>query len=101
MLGKLLHDRLNIIEESHVEHAVGFVENDMGGARKIEVAQLEVRNQATWGGNNDVCTLGKGFALLFKSDAIVTAIDSHAVSFGVIGKTLESLVDLLRKFACW
>ncbi len=29
--------------QSHVEHAIGFVENDMGGARKIEIAQLEVR----------------------------------------------------------
>ena len=72
----------------------------MRGARKIEIAELKVRNEASRGGNDDIGALGEGLSFLFEADAVVSAVDSDAVRARVVGKTLQGLVDLLRQFAC-
>ena len=84
--GELFDDGHDVVEETHVEHAVGFVENDVCGARKVEIPQLEMRNEAAGRGNNDVCALRKGFAFLFEADAVVASVDGNAVGARVVGE---------------
>ena len=98
LLGEFFDNRLDIVKKSHVKHAVGLVQNEVSGAREVEIAQLEVGNQASWGGYNNIRPLGKGFAFLFKTNAVVAAIDRDSIGVSVVSKTLERLVDLLSKF---
>ena len=72
----------------------------MRGARKIEIPQLEMRDEAAGRGNNDVCALRKGFAFLFEADSVVASVDGNAVGARVVGETLQGLVDLLGQLTC-
>ncbi len=47
-------DLLDVADEAHVEHAVGFVENERLHARKIAAAHVDVIEQAAGRGNEDV-----------------------------------------------
>ena len=90
----------DVVTEAHVEHAVGFVEDEEGDTREVDVAEREVADETAWGGDEHVGTLLHGTLLLLVADAVVAAIHRHAAyARGVIGKALHGLIDLLREFA--
>lgn len=47
--GQLLHDLHYVIVESHIEHAVGLVENEKRHLRQVDVAHAHMRQQTARG----------------------------------------------------
>ncbi len=54
LLGHHRHDLADVANETHVEHAVGFVEHQMGDMAKIDMALLGEIEQASRRGDEDV-----------------------------------------------
>ena len=53
-LRELLIDLHNVVMEAHIEHAIGLVEDEEGGAREVYAAHVQVADQAAGRGDNDV-----------------------------------------------
>lgn len=74
--------------ETHVKHAVGLVEYQVGNATKVGLAHLEHVDQATGSGNADLDTSGEVADLLALGDTTVNAGVPDA-------RGLAELADLL------
>ena len=92
-----LEDGFHIFHESHVEHFVGFVENDSLYARKHDGTALDVVNQAAWSGDHDVCLALEGAELYGDVLSAVNRNHMHLRHFG--GILLDGFGYLDRKFA--
>ncbi len=96
-LGRQLgQDLLDVMDEAHVEHAVGFVEDEDFHVRQVDgllVGQIE---QATGAGDQHVEALGDGLDLRVHADA---AEDHRAFQRQVAGVDLEAVVNLGGEFA--
>jgi hypothetical protein len=49
-----LQHRLDVVDETHAQHLVGFVEHQRGQSGQIERAALEVIDHAARGADHDV-----------------------------------------------
>jgi hypothetical protein len=88
---QLGQDLLDVMDEAHVEHAVGFVEDEDFHVRQIDgflVGQVE---QATWAGDQHVEALGHGLDLRIHADA---AEDHRAFQRQIASVDLETVVNL-------
>ena len=54
LLGQVFIDLHNVVMEAHIEHAIGLVEDEEGGAREVYAAHVQVADQAAGRGDNDV-----------------------------------------------
>ena len=66
------------------------------------MSAIEVADESSRGGNDDVGSQFESFALLFKADTVVAAIDGdgrHTVQ--IVGKSFHLLVYLLSQFSGW
>ena len=98
-LRHLLDDGHDVLGEAHVQHAVCFVQHEVGGAAEVKVAELEVGDETPGRGEHNVRTCREGATLLFVADAIVAAIDGDGAYAGVVGEALQRLVDLSGEFS--
>ncbi len=93
-----LHD---VVVEAHVEHAVGFVEDEEGNVGEVNLSRCEVGDESARCGDDDVGTEGESAAFLLEPYAVVAAIDGYAADGHEIGEGLDLLVDLLNEFSGW
>ncbi|MCY1346834.1 hypothetical protein D9M69_329320 [compost metagenome] len=93
---QLGEDLLDVVDEAHVEHAVGFVEDQDLHAGEVDAALADEVEQAAGAGHQDVDALGHGLDLGIHADA---AEDAGALQRQVAGVDLEAVVHLGRQFA--
>ena len=83
-------------EEAHVQHAVGFIEDEDLEPLELRVAVLEVIEQTSGRGDDDVDAAAEGVLLRPHADA---AVDRGAGQRRVHGQLAQMLVDLRRQLA--
>ena len=97
--GQLLDYLHDIVDEAHVEHAVGLVEDEETAAREVEVADFQMTEQTAGRGNEHIGAKPHATEFLFVSATVVTTIDSHRrYSIKIIAEALHGLVYLLGEF---
>ena len=94
--GEGAEDAANVGEEAHVEHAVGFVEDEDFEVLEVGVGGAEMVEEAAGGGDDDVDAGAEGVFLRAHADA---AVDGCAGDGGVGGHFEEVGVDLRGEFA--
>ena len=94
--GKVTQHLLDVGEEAHVEHPVGFVEHEVLEAGQLGVRLAEVIEQATRCGNDHVHAAPERVLLRTHADATE---HGGAGDRCVDGEVLQVLVDLRREFA--
>eukprot|EP00051_Salpingoeca_urceolata_P010198 m.124207 g.124207 ORF g.124207 m.124207 type:complete len:414 (-) comp16618_c0_seq1:1410-2651(-) len=92
----LLHDPLDLGFESHVEHAVGLVEDQVRRLVEGDHALLEKVVEATRGGNNDLHAVANVAKLRALGG---TAIHAHVANARAAAKLVGLTLDLHRKLA--
>ena len=95
--GQELADLLDVRDETHVEHAVGFVDDEDLHAVEQQLAALEVVEQAARRRDEDVHAARDLGVLFFIGHA---ADQQGHVELVVLAVLLEALGDLRREFAC-
>ena len=89
-------DSIDILRETHVEHAVCLVEDEETHLAEVYVAQRDVGDEATWCGDDNIGTHTETLQLLIVTVAVVSTIYSHAAHvLQIIAKALHRLVYLL------
>ena len=69
---------MHVVDEAHVEHAIGFIQNeDLHGA-KVHGAASHVVHQAAGRGHDDIDAAVQGFELLLDVHAAVDGQRPHA-----------------------
>ena len=96
--GQFLDDLHNVVVESHVEHAVGLIENKERYLAQIYVAQADMAYKTAGSGYDDIGTHGKAAFLLLKADAVIASVDGGAGYVGKVGESFNLLVNLLSQF---
>ena len=96
LLRQQREDLLDVADEAHVEHVVGFVEDQDLDARQIEGALADMVEQAARGGNQDVDALAQGVDLRIDAD---TAEHHHRGQWHVLAIGLDRFFHLRREFA--
>ena len=95
-LGRGIEDFLKLVAEAHVEHLVGFVENDRGQPGQIERTALEMVAQAAGRADHDMRAMRKLAPLARRIHAADTGRDPRA---GLGIEPLQLTRDLQRQFA--
>ena len=93
-MGGNAHD---VLVEPHVQHAVGFIQNQHLQRAEVNISEGEVGEHATWGHNDNVCSFSKRFLLLGKFLPRASPINGEARDARIVGKALCGLVDLTGK----
>ncbi len=87
---------LDVVDEAHVEHAVGLVEDEDLDVREVERALAVVVEQAPGRGDEDVDAAAQLVDLRLHADA---AEHDHAGQLGVLAVGANALLDLRRQLA--
>jgi hypothetical protein len=87
---------LDVADEAHVEHAVGFVEDQDFDFRQVDGALFHVVQQAARRGDQDVDAMLELLDLRVDADA---AEDHGGVELGVLAVDAHAFFDLGRQFA--
>ena len=93
----VFRDAVDVTEETHVQHAVGFVENENINFGQVDIAQVHVAQHATRGHNGDVYTCGEGVFLAVKVTSASTPINGDARCAREVAKPFAGLVNLQRQ----
>jgi hypothetical protein len=92
--GKVLEDAADVGEEAHVEHVVGFVEDEDFYVGEDDVALGEVVEEASGAGDHDVDAFAEFFELHVGADA---AVDGDAAQAGCLAEDFDGVACLLGK----
>ncbi|EWS52902.1 hypothetical protein X551_04306 [Methylibium sp. T29] len=95
----LRHDRqhlLDVVDEAHVEHAVGFIEHEDLDVAQVQRALLVVVEQAAGRGHQDVDAALEAVDLRLHTDA---AEHHHRAELGVLAVDAHAFLHLRRQFA--
>ena len=96
-LGRQLgEDLLHVMNKAHVEHAVGFVEDEDFHMRQVDGALVGQVEQAAGAGHQYVDAFGQGLHLRVHANA---AEDAGADEFQIAGIQLEAVMHLGGQFA--
>ena len=95
-LGQHLHDFADVVDETHIQHAVGFVEDDDFDFVEVDVFLFDVVKQPADGGDDDFAAGAQVGGLFVHVDA---AEEDGVPQRQVFDVTLHVLVDLVGKFA--
>ncbi|OFA04350.1 hypothetical protein DUGA2_26240 [Duganella sp. HH101] len=87
---------LDVADEAHVQHAVGFVQDQDFHVRQVDGALFHVVQQAARGGDQDVDAVLELLDLRVDADA---AEDHGGVQLGVLAVGAHAFLDLGREFA--
>ena len=77
-LGVWAKNLVDIVDKTHPKHFVRFIENDRLNLTEVGAASLEVIQQASWGGDNNMHALFKTLQLLPHIVAAAERNDSAA-----------------------
>ena len=92
VVGGFREDRVDVVNETHLEHLVGFVEDKVAHARQVEAAALEVVDHAAGGADDDVDAALERSQL---EGVGLAAVDrQHAKALEVVGVLLKGFGDL-------
>ncbi len=69
------YDAHDVVEKTHVEHAVCFIEHEVLKTRKVEISRIQKRNQSSGCGNEHIGPFFQRLVLLIPQCSIATAID--------------------------
>lgn len=94
--GAEVDDFPDLRKETHVEHAVHFIEDEHLDFAKAHGGAVEMVDEAPGGGDDDVSACGELFGLGAKADAAIEQGDFHA---GVFAVFFELFGDLVGEFA--
>ena len=90
------HDTVEVGQEAHVEHAVGFVEHQNADLAEVDGFLLDVVQQPAGRGHQDFATAAQGFFL----GADVDAAKHHCrTQWRVLAVALDAFVHLVGQFA--
>ena len=84
------------MDESHVHHGIGFIQNEILQVLQVYMALLLKINQATRRGNNDVDTASQLLHLAF---LIYPSKNSRCVELNMLGIFQNVLLNLNGQFA--
>lgn len=93
--GKFGDDALDVAKESHVEHAVDFIENEVVDPGKIDISLVHVIEKAPGAGDEDVDAGFHGVDLRVFTNA---SIDEGLAKAEVFPVGVEALGDLGGEF---
>src|SRR6185437_5117958 len=93
-----LADAFDVGNETHVEHAIGFVDDEYVDLAQHQLAALEVIEQAARRGGENVDAAIELLVLVFKRHA---ADQKRHRKLVVLAIALEALGHLGREFARW
>ena len=82
---------LDVGQEAHVQHAIGFVQDQVFQSRQLRIAVLKVVEQASGSGHDDVDALPEGLLL---SAHLHPAVDGGPFDRGVPGQRVQVIHDL-------
>jgi hypothetical protein len=98
LLRELLNDLFDVRHKAHIEHSIGFVENEVLNRREVDAASAHVVHQTT-GACHDNLRNGPE-----RSDLITVryaTVNSRALDATTGGKRLNYVVNLLRELTGW
>ena len=96
MLGDRAGDAADVLDEAHVEHAIGFVEDEERHAAELHVAALDQVEQAAGRGDQDVDATRQGLDLAAVAHAADDGAEAQAEAAAV---GVEAARDLDGKLA--
>lgn len=96
LCGQALEDLADVRQEAHVEHAVGFVENEALDAVQIEFALAEEIQQAAGAGDGDFRALADAVDLRLLAHA---AVDGDVAEARVFAQFGQHVLRLFGQFA--
>ena len=94
--GQLVEDAAEVFEEAHVEHAVGFVEDDFGGLREVDQAAFEIVAETAGRGDDD---FGSGLDVAQLVGFAHATDDHRSADAHAFDELAEGLIDLNGEFA--
>ena len=94
--GQQLDDAADVVDEAHVEHAVGFVEHEMADFRQVREAAVREVEQASGRRHQDVAAGTQAVDLRLLADA---AEDDAGAQLLVRAVDADALEDLRRELA--
>jgi len=94
--GEMFEDAADVREETHVKHPVGFVEDEHFQTVEVDVALIEVVEQPSGAGDDEVHTRAEFVNLWVEAH---TAVNGHTAELGVPSEFANGLVDLFGEFA--
>jgi hypothetical protein len=94
--GKQRHDALDVGNEPHVQHPIGFVEHENLDLAQVHALLLDVIEQSSGGRDQDLDAGAHDRQLLLDVDA---AVHDGGTQLRVLAVGLEGLLDLHRELA--
>ena len=94
--GQQRHDPLDVRDEAHVEHPVGLVQHEDLDLAQVDALLLDVVEQASRRGDEDLDAAAHDRQLLLDVDA---AVDDRRAQVRVLAVGAEGLLDLHRELA--
>ncbi len=94
----LSEDLANLWLETHVQHAVSFIENQVGNATKVGLSGLKHIDKTSWGSNDDLDTLGEVADL---STLWNTTVNAGVANAGRLSEFAHLLLNLDSKLTGW
>ncbi len=91
-----LHD---VVVETHVEHPVGLVEDEIRHFREVDVAHLYMCYEAAGGGDDHIGSEFQCFLLPGECGAVGAAVDCHRGQGQIVGESFHLAVNLLGELA--
>lgn len=95
LLRNTLEDELHVVFEAHVEHAIGFVEDDRANLFQVDEMFFEEIDQPTRSRDDELDAVTKTFFLFLVGNA---AVDRNRTKIAVSAKLQRALVNLFAKF---
>ena len=94
--GQQGEDLADVVDEAHVEHAVGFVQHQDLDLAQVDGLLLHVVEQAAGRGDDDVDAAAQRVDLRLHADA---AVDDGGLQLQVLAVGADALLDLQRELA--
>ena len=89
------HDEVDVIDEAHVQHFVGFVEDDGRDVAQIDGAAFHVVDEAARRGDDDLRAFAQAAQLAFH---ILAAVDRQGLDVGELGQVVQFFGNLHGQF---
>ena len=90
------HDEVDVFDKAHVQHFVGFVEDDRRNMAQADGAALHVVDEAARRGDDDLRRFAQAAQLPFH---ILTAVNRQGLDVGELGQVVELFGDLHGQLA--
>ena len=97
--GQVGYDLHDIVIKPHVQHPIGFVQDEVLQSGYLYIAHIEVGDHAAGCADNDIGPLGQGLFLIREIAAVAASIYGDGADGRKIGEALQVLGDLDSQFA--